>query len=95
MRAPLHHHQPLVKVIYWLNPSSSALMKNIFIFEKWVPHRGAHMGAHRVPISPKGIRGPEGARKKKKTHEVEPSEYVHLHAYSMHTSMHTPAPKGQ
>ena len=61
-----------------------------------MPHRGAHMGAHRVPISPKGIRGPEGARIKKKTHEVEPSEYVHLHAY-IYAYIHAyiPAPKGQ
>ena len=43
------------------------------------------MGAHRVPISPKGIRGPEGARKKK-INEVEPSEYVC-------TSMHTCLPR--
>ena len=38
------------------------------------------MGAHRVPISPKGIRGPEGARIKKlitkwnRAKYVEPSE---------------------
>ena len=39
---------------------------NIFIdFWKWVPDR--------VPISPKGIRGPAGARKEN-NHDVEPSK---------------------
>ena len=47
------------------------------------------------PYAPEGgIRGPEGARRKEKFTKwnrakyVEPSEYVHLHAYM-------PAPKGQ
>ena len=37
----------------------------LLIFEKWVPDR--------VPISPKGIRGPAGARKEN-NHDVEPSK---------------------
>ena len=45
----------------------SQLNNLIFIdFLKWVPDR--------VPISPKGIRGPAGARKRKNNHDVEPSK---------------------
>ena len=39
-----------------------------FIFEK--------VGAHRVPTSPKGIRGPEGARRKEKFTKWNRAKYV-------------------
>ena len=79
---------------YWFKSIICALDEEIIYFLK--------VGAHRVPTSPKGIRGPEGARIKRKLRKwnrakyVEPSEIcgternmcVHLHAYM-------PAPKGQ
>ena len=43
------------------------------------------MGAHRVPISPKGIRGPEGARIKKLI--------TKWNRANMCTSMHTCLPR--
>ena len=64
---------------YWFKSIICALDEEIISFLK--------VGAHRVPTSPKGIIGPEGARRKE-IHEVEPSEYVCTSAYM-------PAPKGQ
>ena len=43
------------------------------------------MGAHRVPISPKGIIGPEGARRKEK--------FTKWNRANMCTSMHTCLPR--
>ena len=71
----IHSVKVLVQVHYL-----GALDEEIISFLK--------VGAHRVPTSPKGIRGPEGARIKENSRSGTERICVHLHAYM-------PAPKGQ
>ena len=71
----IHSVKVLVQVHYL-----GALDEEIISFLK--------VGAHRVPTSPKGIRGPEGARKKRKLTKWNRANMCDLHAYM-------PAPKGQ
>ena len=71
----IHSVKVLVQVHYL-----GALDEEIISFLK--------VGAHRVPTSPKGIRGPEGARIKENSRSGTERICVHLHGYM-------PAPKGQ
>ena len=65
----IHSVKVLVQVHYFVFS-----IKKLFPFLK--------VGAHRVPTSPKGIRGPEGARIKENSRSGTERICVHLHAHA-------------